>query len=138
MITVPATALPNWVLRSLFEGQTVYDELFEGTDGAGNVADGLALLNGSLLDLGVVRVSQDGILDMQINFLYDGFTRSSTYCPNVCYDPSEYVTEFTADSVAFDYGVQSSVVPVPAAVWLFGSGIGLLGWLGRRRKNRLG
>jgi hypothetical protein len=27
---------------------------------------------------------------------------------------------------------QSSVVPIPAAVWLFGSGLGLLGWFRRR------
>jgi hypothetical protein len=28
--------------------------------------------------------------------------------------------------------VNSNVVPIPAAVWLFGSGLGLLGWLRRR------
>jgi hypothetical protein len=25
------------------------------------------------------------------------------------------------------------VVPIPAAVWLFGSGLGFLGWLGKRK-----
>jgi hypothetical protein len=30
--------------------------------------------------------------------------------------------------------VQASVVPIPAAAWLFGSGLGLLGWM-RARKN---
>lgn len=29
--------------------------------------------------------------------------------------------------------ISPSVIPVPAAVWLFGSGLGLLGWLGRGR-----
>jgi hypothetical protein len=28
----------------------------------------------------------------------------------------------------------ASVVPVPAAIWLFGSGIGLLGWMRRKRR----
>ena len=28
--------------------------------------------------------------------------------------------------------LDSAVVPVPAAVWLFGSGLGLLGWFRRR------
>jgi len=43
-----------------------------------------------------------------------------------------------ASTAAFDFnfllGIPggASVVPVPAAVWLFGSAIGLLGWLGRR------
>ena len=30
---------------------------------------------------------------------------------------------------------RASVVPIPASVWLFGSGLGLLGWLRRRRLN---
>jgi hypothetical protein len=28
--------------------------------------------------------------------------------------------------------VNANVVPIPAAVWLFGSGLGLLGWFRRR------
>jgi hypothetical protein len=29
-------------------------------------------------------------------------------------------------------GIDVNVVPVPAAVWLFGSGLGLLAWVRRR------
>jgi hypothetical protein len=40
--------------------------------------------------------------------------------------------ESTADTLYGTYLVQSSVVPVPAAAWLFGSALGFLGWIKRR------
>jgi hypothetical protein len=33
------------------------------------------------------------------------------------------------------FGV-ATVVSVPTAVWLFGSGLGLLGWMRRKQRNR--
>ena len=34
--------------------------------------------------------------------------------------------------LTYQFTVQTSVIPVPAAVWLFGSALGLLGWMRRR------
>jgi len=39
----------------------------------------------------------------------------------------------TADDIGFNASVSVSTVPVPAAVWLFASGLGRLGWHSRRR-----
>jgi hypothetical protein len=46
--------------------------------------------------------------------------------------------EFIVPTEGFNIGfvdnvVVDNVVPIPAAVWLFGSGLGLLGWLRRRQ-----
>ncbi len=53
----------------------------------------------------------------------------------------EYVADYSgvASSGSFYFGtymVRSSVVPVPPALWLFGSALGLLGWMRRKAANR--
>jgi len=50
---------------------------------------------------------------------------------------------FRADANGFGFGfataeidnVMLTAVPIPAAVWLFGSGLGMLGWMRRRQSN---
>ena len=49
----------------------------------------------------------------------------------------EFITQYTSDQTSLSIGVfmvRTSVVPVPAAVWLFGSGLIALAGLSRRRK----
>ena len=45
-------------------------------------------------------------------------------------DSNNNAIDFTAGAPS--PGTGPSVVPIPAAVWLFGSGLGLLGWMRRR------
>jgi hypothetical protein len=46
----------------------------------------------------------------------------------------EYIIDSRVSNNSPTFAVSriSSVVPIPAAVWLFGSGLGLLGWMRRR------
>jgi hypothetical protein len=48
---------------------------------------------------------------------------------NIAYVIAEGVSP---DAVGFD-NLVANTVPIPAAVWLFGSGLGLLGWFKRRK-----
>jgi hypothetical protein len=61
--------------------------------------------------------------------LYPGtYAAGSEFVFNIDFSP----TDFSFDTI----GLGIAVVPVPAAVWLFGSALGLLGWV-RRRRSRL-
>ncbi len=43
-----------------------------------------------------------------------------------------YISSGVPQSLTID-NFSASIVPIPAAVWLFGSGLGLLGWMRRRQ-----
>ena len=50
-------------------------------------------------------------------------------------DPNGFIDPFIFLGIEFDLffsPVATDVIPIPAAVWLFGSALGLLGWLKRR------
>lgn len=52
-------------------------------------------------------------------------------------DETEFSMQLTENTLqwAAGAGVNPNVVPIPAAVWLFASGLGLLGWMRRKRAS---
>ena len=94
----------NWASQEISGGAT----FFSGTTSGGSTVDlSTPLGTGGWLDLVSFSVVSGG---------GDGFTSSGIA------------------SVELDNIVLGAVVPVPAAVWLFGSALGALGWL-RRKKS---
>jgi hypothetical protein len=71
-----------------------------------------------------------------------GFNTTNIWCaPELMLNCTENESVYVALSKAFSgeigrnfmaNGIAVTTVPVPAAVWLFGSSLGLLGWVRRR------
>jgi len=98
----------------LIEGDLLFDESF--TD----LAAALTFFDDNASIFSGIMVGVDGLLDIQMNF-------------------DIAISAGTGDLFTTDYAFSStsSVVPIPAAVWLFGSALAGLGWM-RRRTSRAG
>lgn len=77
--------------------------------------------------------------DRHINLVMNTYEVATTYCPQVCtpenydfYGEVAFTTGFDQAGIPRPYWT-ASVIPIPAAVWLFGSALGLLGWLRRKQ-----
>ena len=108
----------------VYIGDIDYPEVF-GTGGATETGVssgdnfGLSPIEGFALRLPANYVSGDP--------LSGGMIFEDATLESLGMEPGMYVWTLPADTVTLDV-----VIPVPAAVWLFGSALGMLGWLKRR------
>ena len=125
LLTAGQTVSVSFDVRgSLGVGGVLFAENFSELTGGGVSSNDLKVVNGSI----------NGNPDVWTNYSYNtilgpdvsgGFTLQLAA---VCGADAGCFTDLYFDNVS----VQADVVPIPAAVWLFGSGLGLLGWMRRR------
>ncbi|MCW9014297.1 MAG: VPLPA-CTERM sorting domain-containing protein [Gammaproteobacteria bacterium] len=86
------------------------------------------------LGLGSASVNFNGHTSTALDdpFSFNGYLAAGTY--NLSIDALAYIDSASRATASFDYDLQLTAVPVPAAVWLFGSGIVALVGLARRKK----
>jgi hypothetical protein len=72
--------------------------------------------------------SASGVVDSQHTFGWQGLSNVQDEFGNLV----DY--SVTSDS-GTDWSMPANVVPIPAAVYLFGSGLALLGWFRRRKEE---
>jgi len=132
----------NLAAGQLVAGQTVSVSFdVRGSLGIGGVlfAENFSELTGggvSFNDLKVVNGSINGDSDVWTTFSYDtilgpdvsgGFTLQFAA---VCGADAGCFTDIFIDNIS----IQADVVPIPGAVWLFGTALGMLGWTKKRLK----
>ena len=92
----------------------------------GLLSDALGLGSVSLGFNGDTANALDG------SFSFSGYLAPGEY--TLLIDALAYIDSATSATASFDYDLQLTAVPVPAAVWLFGSGlIGLVGFARRKK-----
>ena len=120
-------------------------------DGDGNFLSGDVSISGMMAQVGITRPNTilmtadlTGANLMDDPYLW-GFNTTNIVCnPDLLLECRDKESVYVALSNAFSgdfgrnfmsMGIAVTTVPVPAAIWLFGSGLGLLGWVRRRTMN---
>lgn len=121
---------------------TLYYDFNPGANTAFNTL-GSININNSLVANAVNPASVTLLQDSQ-NLLFSGFATTipgiitapafGPFNPNALGEYNFYIgfQKTNLPTFAGTVGIDVNVVPVPAAVWLFGSGLGLLAWVRRR------
>jgi hypothetical protein len=107
-----------------FEGASAVSDVLAFVTGVPGIGD----LTGTFALLGELETAMTNA-GGTINLVLDGgtnFNSSQTVCTTTTCGSSESPVFLISGSIT------GSVVPVPAAVWLFGSALGLLGWMRRK------
>lgn len=104
-----ATGVPDPVSGKTLDGLSITLRDADGIafDSLGTNPDPVAALNLALANLGLFRNNVNDRAEVRLHFTPDAGTNQ----------PSK---------------ITATIVPVPAAAWLFGSALGLLGWIRRR------
>jgi hypothetical protein len=123
----PITGLHALGAPSLTDIDTYGPPLTTPTYGTG----GNMLASSGTGDLFGVRSDFPGVA-VPIGYISGGaLSGSSTFAgqtfASLGITPGTYVWSWSSDTFTLN------IVPIPAAVWLFGSGLGLLGWMKRKR-----
>jgi hypothetical protein len=142
-------------------GQQSKYTLLVNFDNGGNFLDGSVELRGGISDLGIPHQTtlvtaditawawgnEDGLKLGDPGYMIDlfGFQTDNIVCSPLLLiactvSESIYVQLDEAFSGSFNNsfkttGIATTTVPLPAVAWLFGSALGLLGWVGRRNKR---
>jgi hypothetical protein len=142
-------------------GQQSKYTLLVNFDNGGNFLDGSVVLKGGISGLNIPHQTtlvtaditawawgnEDGLMLGDPGFVIDlfGFQTDNIVCSPLLLitctvRESVYVQLDEAFSGSFSNsfkttGIATTTVPLPAVAWLFGSALGLLGWVGRRNKR---
>jgi hypothetical protein len=133
---------------SLYDGEKLYYKMLVFYDNGGNFSSGTVTVRGTIPSLGITKITDLATADVDEWNLHDdpnlwAFGTTNIVCspllPFFCTQDESIYVPFQGDGFdgIFDNGKFTAsgfavtTVPVPAAVWLFGSALGLLGWIRR-------
>jgi uncharacterized membrane protein len=140
--TVREVATGNTLLAASWDTAGNVNVLDAGLFGskAWSANDSDTLVGYSMIALGAANrrafVSYDGTNIVNLNDIVD-LTGTGLVSLNEAFDINEHgdIVGVGVDSSGNEQAFLLTAVPVPAAVWMFVSGLGLLGWMRRRQKS---